>query len=47
MWNSSISDWECNKEFEINKNLDTKNCSGEKRLFGKLVLACEDQIYIQ
>ena len=26
------------------KYLDIKNCSCEKRLFGKLVTACEDQI---
>ena len=32
---------ECNKACEIDEYLD--NCSCEKRLFAKIVLACEDQ----
>ena len=34
----------CNKSCEIDESLDVKNCSCEKCLFGKLVLACEDEI---
>ena len=43
MGNSSTYDCECNKSCKIDKYLDTKTCSCEKRLFGKLVLACEDE----
>ena len=43
MWNSSTYDCECNKSCKIDKYLDTKTCSCEKRLFGKLVSACEDE----
>ena len=35
---------ECNKAFKIDKYLDITNCSCEKGLFGKLGLACEDEI---
>ena len=41
MWNPSTCDCECNKTCKIEKYLDVKNCSCEKRLFDKLVLACE------
>ena len=45
MWNPSQFDCECNKEsFNIDTYLDIKNCSGEKRLSGELVIACEDEI---
>ena len=40
MWNPSASDG----KVKLMKYLDIKNCSCEKRLFGKLVTACEDQI---
>ena len=44
MWNPSTCDCECSKACIIDEYLDIKNCSREKRLFGKLVLACEDGI---
>ena len=44
MWNLSTCDCECNKACKIYECFDTKNCSCEKRLFGKLVSACEDEI---
>ena len=44
MWNLSTWDFECNKSCKIYKRFDIKNCSCEKCLFGKLVLACEDEI---
>ena len=43
MWNPSTCDCECNKACKIDEYLNIKNCSCEKRLFGKLVLACEDE----
>ena len=42
MW--STCDCNCNKACKIGKYLDIKNCSFEKRLFGKLVLANEDEM---
>ena len=44
MWNPSTCDCECNKANKIDEYLDIKNCSCEKRLIGKLVLGCEDEI---
>ena len=35
---------ESNKACKIDEYLDIRNCSCEKRLFGKLALACEDEI---
>ena len=40
----STSNCECNKTCRIDKCLDIRNCSCEKRLFGKLVLAWVDEI---
>ena len=40
MW--GLCEW--NKECKIDEYLDIKNCSWEKRLVGKLVLECEDEI---
>ena len=31
-------------DIQIGEYLDNKNCACEKRLFSKLVLACEDKI---
>ena len=42
MWNPSTC--ECNKACKIDEYLDQKSCSCEIRLFGKLVLACGDEI---
>ena len=39
-----MCDCEYNKACKINEYLDIKNCSRKKRLFGKLVLACEDKM---
>ena len=44
MWNPSKCDFECNKACKIDKYLDDQNCSCEKRLFGKSVLACGDEV---
>ena len=44
MWNFSTCDCECNKVRKIGEYLDIKNYSYKKRLSGKLVLACEDEI---
>ena len=44
MQNPGICDCEYNKACKINEYLDIKNCLRKKRLFGKLVLACEDKI---
>ena len=44
MSNPSTSNCECNKTCRIDKCLDIRNCSYEKRLFGKLVLAWVDKI---
>ena len=37
---------ECNKACTIDEYLDIENCSCEKHLLSKLVLACEDQILL-
>ena len=37
-------DYECSKTCKIDKYLGIKNCSCVKRLFGKLVLACDSEI---
>ena len=44
MWNPSTCHCECNKSCKIDEYLDFKSCSCKKHLFGKLVLACEDEI---
>ena len=44
VWNPSTSDSECNKTYKIDGCLDIKKCFCKKRLFGKLVLACQDEI---
>ena len=42
--NPSMCDCQCNKACRIDKYLDIENCSWKKHLFGKLVLAYEDEI---
>ena len=42
-WILSKCDCKCNKNCKIDEYLDIKNCSCEKRLFGKLALACENE----
>ena len=44
IWNPSACDFQCNKACKIDEFLDIKNWSCEKRLIGKLVLECEDEI---
>ena len=39
-----MCDSKCDKTCKIEENCDVKNCSCEKRLFGKLFLACEDEM---
>ena len=45
MWNPSASDCECDKTCETGKSLDNTNCAFNKGISGKLVLACEDEIF--
>ena len=40
----SMCDCEFKKAFTIDKYFAIENCSCEKHLLGKLVLACEDEI---
>ena len=44
MLNPSTCGCECNKACKIDENLDIKNCSCEKLMFGVLALACENEI---
>ena len=44
MWNHSSCDYECNKACKIDEYFDIKKCSCEKRLIGRLVLECQDEI---
>ena len=44
MRNSSTCECECNKACNIDEYLYIKNWPCEKRLLGKLVLECEDEI---
>ena len=44
MWNSAICDYESDKASKIDEYLDIKNFSCKKGLFGKLLIACEDEI---
>ena len=44
MCNPIKCDCECNRSRKIDEYLDTKNCPCEKRLIGKLILECEDEI---
>ena len=44
MWKFSTCDCECNKACRIDEYLDIKNYFCEKRLIGKLVSECEDEI---
>ena len=44
MWYTSTCDCEHGKTCKTNEQLDNKNFSCKKRLFDKLVLACEDEI---
>ena len=44
MRNPGTCDDECNKACKIDEYLDIKNCSCVKRLIGKFVLECEDEI---
>ena len=44
MWYPSTCDCEYNKACKIDEYLNTKNCYCKKRLIGRLVLECEDEI---
>ena len=44
MWSPITCDCFCNKTRKIDGYWHIKNCCWEKRLFGKLVLAYEDEI---
>ena len=44
MWDPNTCDCECKKACNMDKYLDIKNCSCKKGRFGKLALACEDEI---
>ena len=43
MYDPSTCHCECNKAHKIDEYLDIKKCLCKKRLFGKLVLECEDE----
>ena len=43
MWNRNTCECKCNKACKIDEYIDTKNCSCEKRLIGKLVLESENE----
>ena len=45
MWNPCICDRNCDEACRIGEYLDIKNCLCKKRLFDKLIQACEDQIW--
>ena len=45
MWNPNNFECECNKTWKLDELLAIKKCSCEKRLFGKLVLGCEDEVW--
>ena len=45
MWNPNNFEWECNKTWKLDELLAIKKCPCEKRLFGKLVLGCEDEVW--
>ena len=44
MGNPSTCDFEYYKACKIDEYLDIKNCSCEKRIIGKLILKCENEI---
>ena len=44
MWNLSTCDCKCNKVRKINEYLVPRNLLCEKRLIGKVLLACEDEM---
>ena len=44
VWNPSTCDCECNKACKIGKYLDFENCFCKKRVIGKLILVCKDEI---
>ena len=44
IWNPNTCDYECKKAHKVNEYVVFKNCSCEKCLFDKLVLAYEDEI---
>ena len=44
IWNPRTCDKERNKACKFDEYLDIENCSCEKRLIGKLVLVCVDEI---
>ena len=44
MWDPSMSDCDCHKACKIDEYLDITKTLCKKRLFGKLVLACEGEI---
>ena len=46
MWNPSTCGFECNKACKIEEYLDIKKSSCEKHLIRKLVLECEDEIFV-
>ena len=45
MWNPNNFECECSKTWKLDELLAIKKCSCEKRLFGKLVLGCEDEVW--
>ena len=44
IWNPSNCDCECEKTWDVGEYLDYKNCKYRKRLIGKLVEECSENI---
>ena len=44
MWKPSTCDCECTKGCKVDKYLNSKTSLFEKRLIGKLILGCKDEI---
>ena len=44
IWNPSNCAGECDKSCDIGESLDYENCKGRKKLFGKLVEECTENV---
>ena len=44
IWNSSLSECECDKSFDVGEYSDYEKCKCRKKLIDKLALECEGEI---
>ena len=44
IWNPSNCECECNKSCDTGEYLDHKNCKCRKKIFGKLIEECSENI---